>query len=193
MKAVVDTGWLAWQNKLCHHWCAALKHGFCELYQWFSFGSMCLKYGGGGWLKQETPRSAIPSHDSLPLSLRAGLRLRGPGWKKEEGRRRSSVWQRGGWDDHLVGLLCVHAHAHTSLTLWLYTVLALIWAVTVLTAPVEKAGCCCPGFRVYRSLHRYGVQNNLGLDIVATRSVFSIHVRRVGLHWGKTCRKMNEM
>lgn len=70
---------------------------------------------GGGWLKQETPRSAIPSHDSLPLSLRAGLRLRGPGWKKEEGRRRRSVWQRGGWDDHLVGLLRVHAHAHTHL------------------------------------------------------------------------------
>lgn len=50
----------------------------------------------------------------------AALRLRGRAEVKrvglgEGGRRRSGGWERQGWDDHLVELLHVHAHAHTPL------------------------------------------------------------------------------
>ena len=95
-------------------------------------------------------------------------------------------WVRQGWDDHLVELLHVHTHEHTPLsntlfhTLrqtspWLFTVLALIWAVTALTALIEKADCFCPGIRAWRILRRYGAQRlerNLGLDLVVIRSFF---------------------
>ena len=114
-------------------------------------------------------------------------------------------WVRQGWDDHLFELLHVHTHEHTPLsnTLshalrqtspWLFTVLALIWAVTALTALIEKADCFCPGIRALRILRRYGAQRlerNLGLDLVVIRSFFLLasgelayaEVRRCNLFW----------
>lgn len=72
----------------------------------------------------------------------AALRLRGPGWGVVGER------DRGGMTIWLSSSMYTHTHTPLSNTLshtlrqtspWLFTVLALIWAVTALTALVEEA------------------------------------------------------
>lgn len=110
----------------------------------------------------------------LALPWLAALRLRGPGGGGgvAAGRDKGgmAIWLGSSWTR-----ACTHLSQTLSPMYSDISVTSLIWAVLVLTALVEEAACCCPGFRALRICRRYGPQRlekKLGLDIVVIRPLF---------------------